>query len=114
MATLNNIGLITVRMADVKKPILDLANDGLRQNTSTITELASIPVDDTAMHTLANKVITEFNQLHAKPPTSTSSNLNVAKNVFITAYNKNAVFIQSAARSASKLAVASYQYTGDR
>ena len=101
---LNNIGLITVLLADTKKSILVMANDGMRQNTTGIIELADIPVEDDDMHTLSTNLIAAFNALHTKPPTGTKAQLNTATSKYTIGYNKNALYIQTAARDAAILA----------
>jgi len=98
MSEPHNASAITVKLANPKMNVLKLAQLAARQNTAGNPLLAGIFVADAAMHTLGANLNDEYTKFKASPPASTKALVNSRINLLCNAYNKNAGFIQAAAR----------------
>ncbi len=104
MAQELNISGIIVLKLDRKDKVSDLVEASLAQNASTVSELAAITHDDTAMHLLGTTLQSTYVNYKKSPPTATKADVTTAANNLVDAYSENAAEIQSIARKESKSA----------
>jgi len=104
MTELKNISLLTVLKINLKMKLTDLMQAGMLQQTTGNPLLAGIPVNDSTVHGMCSTLQTFYTKFKASPPTATKQQVDSKKIILIAAYNKNAAFIQSAARDAATAA----------
>lgn len=99
MTAKKSIPLITVLLAEGKITTANLIEACNLQNTSSLTNPP--PVSDTVIHQQALTLEQDYNKSKGVPPTATTNQVNIDREICITSYNKNAAFIQGVARDAA-------------
>jgi len=99
--TINGITVLLVHRTD---KYADLIQKAFNQNIAAVPALADVTYDDAAMHGFGTAMQTEVTKFKATPPTATKSDVMIAVDNMVNAYNKNAGEIQSIAREEARAA----------
>jgi len=102
MAAQINFNSITVILADRRGKNADLIQQGFGQNAAQEPLLSGITYDDDAMHGLAKDLQDVVTNSKLKPPTATTADVAISRNIIVDAQHQNAGEIQSIARKAAK------------